>query len=121
MLFQPIVLDGERLADGALVEPVPADAARDLGANLVIAVDVAYRPDEEEARGMTQYAFQAMHILINALAKQQLRSADVPIRLNLHHRFMSCGNAAVIAAGREAVRRAWPEILRAAAARRPAR
>jgi len=121
VLFQPIVVDGERLADGALVEPVPADAARDLGADLVIAVDVAYKPSEEEARGMTQYAFQAMHILINALATQQLRSADVAIRLNLHHRFMSCGNAAVIAAGREAVRRAWPDMVRAAAARKPAR
>lgn len=121
VLFQPIVVAGERLADGALVEPVPAEAARDLGANFVIAVDVAYRPNEEEASGMTQYAFQAMHILVNALAAQQLRSADVPIRLNLHHRFMSCGNAAMIAAGREAVRRAWPEMVRAAAARRTAR
>jgi NTE family protein len=121
VLFLPIVVNGERLADGALVEPVPAEAARDLGANFVIAVDVAYRPDEGEASGITQYAFQAMHILINALARQQLRSADVAIRLNLHHRLMSCGESSLVAAGREAVRRAWPEMLRAAAAARRAR
>jgi hypothetical protein len=68
VLFVPVAVRGERLVDGALVEPVPVDAARDLGATLVIAVDVAYRPHEEEASGLTAYAFQAMHILVNSLA-----------------------------------------------------
>jgi NTE family protein len=121
VLYQPVIVDDERLVDGALVEPVPVDAARDLGANLVIGVDVAYRPWEEEASGMTAYAFQAMHILVNSLATAQLRSADVVIRLNLHHRFTECGREALIGAGREAVRRAWPDILRALAARERSR
>lgn len=117
VLFRPIVVNGERLVDGALVEPVPVDAARELGANFVIGVDVAYRPYEEEASGLTDYAFQSMHILVNSLAAAQMRSADVAIRLNLHHRFTECGREALIDAGREAMRRAWPDVLRALAAR----
>ena len=59
-----------------------------------------------------------MHILVNSLAAAQLRSADVAIRLNLHHRFTECGREALIDAGRDAMRRAWPEIvLRAIEAR----
>jgi NTE family protein len=117
VLYRPVVVNGERLVDGALVEPVPVDAARDLGANLVIGVDVAYRPFEEEVSGLTGYAFQAVHILVNSLAAAQLRSADVTIRLNLHHRFTECGREALIDAGRDAMRRAWPDVLRVLAAR----
>lgn len=117
VLFLPIQVQGERLVDGALVEPVPVDAARDLGANLVIAVDVAYRPNEEEASGMSAYAFQALHILVNSLAASQARSADVLIRLSLHERWMTCGRDGLVAAGRDAVARAWPEILRVLVAR----
>jgi predicted acylesterase/phospholipase RssA len=98
---------------GALVGPVPVIAARELGANFVIGVDVAYRPYEEVASGMTQYAFQAMHILVNSLSTVQMRSADLVIHLNLHHRFVECGNESLIAAGREAVAAAWPDIARA--------
>jgi NTE family protein len=117
VMFLPIAVQGERLVDGALVEPVPSAAARDLGADLVIAVDVAYRPHEESASGLTAFAFQAVHILVNSLAASQERSADVIIRLNLHKRWMECGRAGLVAAGRDAVARAWPEIVRAAMAR----
>lgn len=121
VLFVPVPISGERLVDGALVEPVPVEAARDLGANFVIAVDVAYRPHEEPASGLTAYAFQAMHILVNALAASQVRTADVAIRLNLHKRWLDCGKEGLIAAGREAVDAAWPELQRALLARSAAR
>lgn len=113
VLFLPIAVRGEKLVDGALVEPVPVDAARDLGANLVIAVDVAYRPHEETASGLTAYAFQALHILVNSLAASQARTADVLIRLNLHQRWTECGREGLMAAGRHAVAAAWPDIRRA--------
>jgi NTE family protein len=121
VMFLPVAVQGERLVDGALVEPVPSLAARDLGANLVIAVDVAYRPSEGSASGLTAYAFQAVHILVNSLAASQERAADVVIRLNLHKRWTECGREGLVAAGRDAVARAWPEIARAAIAREPVR
>jgi len=110
VLYRPVMVGGERLADGALVEPVPVQAARDLGATFVIAVDVAYRPFEEEADGLAGYAFQAMHILVNSLSALQLASADVALRLNLHRHLVECGREALVEAGRDAMRRAWPEL-----------
>jgi NTE family protein len=121
VLFLPVAVRGERLVDGALVEPVPVEAARDLGANFVIAVDVAYRPHEEAASGITAYAFQALHILVNSLAASQARTADVVIRLNLHQRWKNCGREGLVAAGRQAVAAAWPEIQRALLVRSPKR
>jgi len=38
--FEPIVIDGRHMIDGALVNPVPVSAARALGAHMVIAVSL---------------------------------------------------------------------------------
>ena len=113
VMFTPVTVAGERLADGALVEPVPAATARMLGADFVLAVDVAYRPYEEAASGIAGFGFQSMHILVNALAAEQARHADHSLRLDLHHRFMKCGARSLIAAGRDALHAAWPAIERA--------
>jgi hypothetical protein len=51
-----------------------------------------------------------MHILMNHLAMEQEGRADVTIRADLHQVFMKCGSDFLIAAGREAVRSAWPQI-----------
>jgi NTE family protein len=91
---------------------VPVRTARELGADYVIAVDVAYRPYEEPASGLVQNGFQAMHILVNALAEGEMRDADFPIRLDLHHTMTECGVQALVAAGRDAVARQWPELRR---------
>lgn len=117
VMFEPVTIDGEQLADGALVQPVPVQAARELGADYVIAVDVAYRPYEAPASGLTQFGFQAMHILINSLAAEQVRGADFALHLDVHRQLMDCGPESLIAAGREAVRRAWPQLSRSLAAR----
>jgi NTE family protein len=96
-------------------------ARRALGADYVIAVDVAYRPYEEMVDGRLQYAFQSMHILTNALAAAQSRDADIVLRLDVHELLTACGAASVIAAGRQAVQRAWPEIARSLQTRLAAR
>ncbi|MBL8490698.1 MAG: patatin-like phospholipase family protein, partial [Rhodocyclaceae bacterium] len=43
-LFQPVRINGREYVDGGLVSPVPARAARTMGANFVIAVDISARP-----------------------------------------------------------------------------
>lgn len=83
--FEPVRIDGRDLLDGSLTAPVPVDAVRALGADLVLAVDVAYRPYEAQATSMVDLAFQSMHILGNALALEQSRRADFTLRLDLHH------------------------------------
>ncbi len=118
VFYGPVAMGGERLADGALVEPVPVGTARVLGADFVIAVDVAYRPYEDSADGIVGLGFQAMHILVNSLAERERADADFVVSLDVHH-LMPCGNAALIGAGRSAMTRLLPD-LQAALARKAA-
>jgi NTE family protein len=82
--FAPVHVGSHRLLDGSLTAPVPVDAARLLGADIVVAVDVAYRPYEEVPSGTADLAFQSLHILTNALAREQTRSAEHLLKLDLH-------------------------------------
>ena len=43
-VFQPAVINGKRYVDGGLTAPVPVSAARQMGANVVIAVDISAKP-----------------------------------------------------------------------------
>jgi len=43
-VFQPVLINGREYVDGGLVSPVPVRAARSLGADLVIAVDISNKP-----------------------------------------------------------------------------
>ncbi len=111
VLFEPVRINGRDLVDGGLTEPVPVIALREMGADLVIGVDIAFRPGEESFRGFTGAAFQTMHIMANALTNLQIKQADVAIRLNVHH-LIGKENAHehLIAAGYAAAMRAWPAI-----------
>jgi predicted acylesterase/phospholipase RssA len=42
--FEPVIIDGRHPVDGALTAPLPVDAARALGADVVNSVDMACRP-----------------------------------------------------------------------------
>ena len=110
VLFVPVRRDGIDLVDGSLSAPLPVDMARQRGATVVLAIDVAYRPSEAPARDITDVAFQSMHILINALAAEQAARADVVLRLNLHQLAMGSDPAALIAAGERALQEAWPRL-----------
>jgi len=114
--YEPVRIGGRRLIDGALSAPVPVDAARALGADFAIAVDVAYRPYEEPISGISDVAFQMFHIMVNRLIDEQIGRADFAIRLDAH-RIMSGENglSALIDAGEAAVRQHWPQLREALA------
>ena len=82
---EPVPIGGLALLDGSLTAPVPVAAVRQLGARRIVAVDVAYRPYEEAPSSGSDYAFQAMHILTNALAREQTEQATHLIKLDVHH------------------------------------
>ena len=48
-VFSPVARDGHILVDGGLVNPIPVNACRDLGADRVIAVDLNSMDDSEKA------------------------------------------------------------------------
>jgi len=109
---EPVRIGNHDLLDGSLTAPVPVAAVRKLGAQRVVAVDVAYRPYEEAPSSSSDYAFQAMHILTNALAREQTQRVQHLIRLDVHHLMRkSLDIDALIDAGDAALMRMAPQLV----------
>jgi len=84
-IFEPIQIGTRCLADGGLVAPVPARAARELGAELVVGVSVGLHDGQ---RGAPTNIFQVVSRAVSAAQKQQLESweryADLVLRPSVH-------------------------------------
>ncbi|MCC2638353.1 MAG: patatin/phospholipase-related protein [Moraxellaceae bacterium] len=78
-VFVPAVISGKRYADGGLVSPVPVSSARDLGADIVIAVDISARPKAGVAPGMFSILDQTLNIMALGALERELAGADVVI------------------------------------------
>ena len=109
---EPVRIGNHELLDGSLTAPVPVAAVRKLGAQRIVAVDVAYRPYEEAPSSSSDYAFQAVHILTNALARAQTRQAEHLITLDVHHLMRERLDVdALIDAGEAALMKLAPVLL----------
>lgn len=78
-VFVPAMIAGKRYADGGLVSPVPVSSARDLGADIVIAVDISARPRAGAAPGMFSILDQTINIMALGALERELAGADVVI------------------------------------------
>ncbi|HSW23063.1 MAG TPA: patatin-like phospholipase family protein [Burkholderiaceae bacterium] len=108
----PVPIGKHQLLDGSLTAPVPVSAVRKLGAQRVVAVDVAYRPHEAALSSSSDYAFQAVHILTNTLAREQTRAAEHLIKLDVHHLMRKRLDVdALIDAGEAALMKLAPLLL----------
>jgi NTE family protein len=79
-VFEPVEINGKHFVDGGVVSPVPVDAARQLGADIVIAVDISARPDGTNPANMVGIVGQSITIMGRKLAEQELGRADIVIR-----------------------------------------
>jgi NTE family protein len=61
-LYEPVDVNSRRLVDGQVVSPLPVAAARRLGAQVVIAVDVVYPPEQSSMSNPISVLFQTMLI-----------------------------------------------------------
>lgn len=82
-VFPPVTIGGREYVDGGLVAPIPARAARSLGADLVIAVDISSRPSGKTKAGSLDLLLDTIAIMGGALGKTELAAADVVIRPEL--------------------------------------
>jgi NTE family protein len=77
-VLNPVGHDGRLLVDGGWSEAVPVRAARRLGADFVIAVDVGDPPPAFDApRNALDVIARADALVRGALAREQLKSADI--------------------------------------------
>ncbi|MDO5504882.1 MAG: patatin-like phospholipase family protein [Pseudoxanthomonas suwonensis] len=113
-VFEPTRIGGISYVDGGVVSPVPVDAARQLGADIVIAVDISTRPDgtPQHLAGIVN---QSISIMGQQLGRQELARAEVVIRPQVN----DIGPAdftqrhAAIVQGERAALAALPQIRRA--------
>jgi len=82
-VFQPVRISGREYVDGGLVSPVPVRAARRMGAELVIAVDISSAPEGNLAGGTLEILLQTFAIMGKSINTFELRDADVVIRPSL--------------------------------------
>ena len=59
-IFKPVEIDGRLMVDGGVLEMVPARAVKEMGAGLVIAVDVGSYEDEHKIENMFDIIFRAI-------------------------------------------------------------
>lgn len=82
-LFQPVKISGREYVDGGLVSPVPVRYARQMGAELIIAVDISSAPEGNAASDTLQILLQTFSIMGKSINTFELRDADVVVRPSL--------------------------------------
>lgn len=79
-VFRPVKIGNSQYVDGGVVSPVPVKAAKQYGANLVIAVDISGEPSLRQPEGTLETIIRSIDIMYANIAKSQLSEADIVIR-----------------------------------------
>ena len=80
-VFEAVSIGKAHYVDGGVVSPVPVDAARDLGAEFVIAVDISSKANGiDSSTSMLGNINQSIRIMGNKLGALELQRADIVIR-----------------------------------------
>lgn len=113
-MFVPPKVDGQEYVDGGLSSPVPVQVAKNLGADVIIAVNILAQPEYTETSNMWGLFNQNIYIMQQHLAAQELKDADIVIQPELKqktHIFNVKGRELTIQAGRDAAEEKISDIL----------
>lgn len=130
-IFPPTVISGRYLVDGGLVNPVPTQTVRGMGANIVVAVDVmspvtpaeatadrsagSARTPDSRPPNLVEMLWRSNEIMQGEITAHSAATADVTIQPKVGRSrwsdFSRRGRI-FIAAGEEAARNALPELRR---------
>lgn len=111
-VFQPVRIGQREYVDGGLVSPVPVRFAREMGAQLIVAVDISSPPEKDPPGDAFRMLMQTFSIMGRSINVFELREADVVIRPRLD----GVGSAdftarrRAIQAGREAAQAVLPQL-----------
>lgn len=79
-VFQPVEISGQDNVDGGLTSPVPAQSARLMGADFVIAVDISNVNRRSRLTGTFDVLLQTFAIMGHSISRHELEHADQVIR-----------------------------------------
>ena len=83
-VFQPVRIGAREYVDGGLVSPVPVRFARQMGAEVVIAVDISAAPEGNATGDPMRMLLQTFAIMGRSINNFELREADVVMRPKLN-------------------------------------
>ncbi len=111
-VFEPVQIAGKDYVDGGLVSPVPVRYARQMGADLVLAVDISSRPEDAKTTDMLKVLLQTFSIMGKSISQLELAQADVVVRPALPDIGSTEFSARKksIEAGRAAIKQAMPQL-----------
>ena len=82
-VFQPVKIGGREYVDGGLVSPIPVRYAQQMGADVVIAVDISAIPQGQPTQSSIQILLQTFNIMGHSISQHELQDADVVVRPKL--------------------------------------
>lgn len=82
-IFSPVKFDGKLLVDGGVVENVPIDTVKSMGADYVIGVDLNAKKTFDKPKNIIDVIMNSFHFLMMTAAKYQTAAADLLITPNL--------------------------------------
>jgi NTE family protein len=82
-VFNPVKIGEREYVDGGLVAPVPVRYAKQMGAELIIAVDISSAPEGNAADGTVAVLLQTFAIMGKSINEYALQGADVVVRPEL--------------------------------------
>jgi NTE family protein len=107
-VFVPVKIGGREYVDGGLVSPVPVRFTRQMGADVVVAVDISNPPEANTADGTLQILLQTFAIMGKSINQYELPGADVVVKPSLvglksadfsaRQKAIDAGRAAMLAA-----------------------
>ncbi len=111
-VFQPVDISGKLYVDGGLVAPVPVRYARQMGAEVILAIDISSPPNPQVKIDPFSLLMQTVAIMGRSINSLELREAELVLRPDLSGVASSDFTARrqAIAAGRSAALAALPRI-----------
>jgi NTE family protein len=111
-LFMPVEYRGQILVDGFLTETVPAEAARDLGADMIIGVHLEPGLLGSAPRNTIEVISRSFSIIQTAAAQLWHGDVDILIEPEVHHILWDefVKTPQLVSAGETATRAAIPKI-----------
>lgn len=107
-VFVPVRISGREYVDGGLVSPVPVRYAREMGAEVIVAVDISSAPEGNPSGDPLQILLQTFAIMGKSINAWELKEAEVVVRPALagvgsgdftaKRRAIEAGRAAMLAA-----------------------
>lgn len=79
-VFVPAMIGGTKYVDGGLVSPIPVQTAKDMGADIVIAVDISARPVGGKPLSMFGLLDQTINIMGQQSINSELNQANIVIQ-----------------------------------------